>query len=97
MAALSSGTRGPNGLLEKSVCLEVALRLGQLIEENLPGANVIYTRNEDQNLSPQRRSALANDSSADLFISIHADSLGEGQGLRVYYPGGGPEKKSVGP
>jgi general secretion pathway protein A len=91
------GTRGPNGLLEKSVCLEVALRLGQLIEENLPGANVIYTRNEDQNLSPQRRSALANESSADLFISIHADSLGAGQGLQVYYPGSSQEKKSVGP
>jgi type II secretory pathway predicted ATPase ExeA len=92
-----SGTRGPNGLLEKSVCLEVALRLGQLIEDNLPGANVIYTRNEDQNLPQQRRSALANESSADLFISIHADSLGEGQPLHVYYPGSGPEKKSAGP
>jgi N-acetylmuramoyl-L-alanine amidase len=92
-----SGTRGPNGLLEKSVCLEVALRLGQLIEDELPSAEVIYTRSEDQNLSAQRRAAVANESSADLFISIHADSLGEGQGPQVYYEDGKPTKKPVGP
>jgi N-acetylmuramoyl-L-alanine amidase len=32
-----------------------------------------------------------------MFISIHADSLGERQGLQVYYPGSGPGKKSAGP
>ena len=93
---IESGTRGPNGLLEKSVCLEVALRLGQMIEDNLPGAEVIYTRSDDQNLSAQHRAAIANESLADLFISIHADSL-DGQGLQVYYADAGPEKKSVGP
>ena len=93
---IESGTRGPNGLLEKSVCLEVALRLGQMIEDNLPGAEVIYTRSDDQNLSAQHRAAIANESSADLFISIHADSL-DSQGLQVYYADAGPEKKSVGP
>jgi type II secretory pathway predicted ATPase ExeA len=80
-----TGTRGPNGLLEKSVCLEVALRLGQMIEDNLAGAEVVYTRSDDQNISLQRRAALANESTADLFISIHADSTGENAAPGVYY------------
>lgn len=91
-----SGAHGPNGLLEKNVCLEVALRLGQMLEDELPGTEVTYTRSDDQNISAQRRGAAVNDSAADLFISIHADSLGDGQGPRVYYFGGG-EKKSAGP
>jgi type II secretory pathway predicted ATPase ExeA/N-acetylmuramoyl-L-alanine amidase len=91
-----SGARGPNGLLEKSVCLEVALRLGQLIEDGLTGSEVIYTRSEDQNVSPARREAVAGESSADLFISIHADALGDGQGPQAYYFGGSARKKSAG-
>lgn len=92
-----AGTGGPTGLLEKSVCLEVALRLGQLIEDGLPGSEVIYTRSEDQNIPSSRRAAISNDSPADLFISIHADSLGDSQGIQAYYPGVAPEKKSKRP
>jgi N-acetylmuramoyl-L-alanine amidase len=88
------GTRGPNGLLEKNVCLEVALRLGQLIEDGLPGTEVIYTRSDDQNVSQQHRGAAANDSSANVFISIHADSLSASQKLQVYYLGAVPAKRS---
>src|SRR5579863_3640222 len=90
-----SGARGPNGLLEKSVCLEVALRLGQLIEDGVTGSEVIYTRSDDQNVSPSRRDAVADESPADLFISIHADALGEGQGPKAYYFGGSARKKLV--
>lgn len=91
-----SGARGPNGLLEKNVCLEVALRLGQLLEDEIPGTEVTYTRSDDQNISPQHRAAAVSESAADLFISIHADSLGDGQGPRVYYSGAS-EKKSAAP
>jgi N-acetylmuramoyl-L-alanine amidase len=89
-----SGARGPNGLLEKNVCLEVALRLGQLIEDGLPGTEVIYTRSDDQNISQQRRGAAANDSSANLFISIHADSFSDGEKLQVYYLRAAAAKRS---
>lgn len=41
-----TGTIGPHGLMEKDLCLDVALRLGRLIEEKLPGAAVIYTRKD---------------------------------------------------
>jgi len=92
-----SGAHGPNGLLEKSVCLEVALRLGQLLEDELPGTEVSYTRSDDQNPSIQHRGAVANESAADLFISIHADSLADGQGPQVFYSGSSSGKRSAGP
>ncbi|MGB9467735.1 MAG: AMIN domain-containing protein, partial [Candidatus Acidiferrum sp.] len=38
-----TGTIGPTGLMEKDLCLDVALRLGKLIEQKLPGADVVYT------------------------------------------------------
>jgi N-acetylmuramoyl-L-alanine amidase/type II secretory pathway predicted ATPase ExeA len=69
-----TGTTGPHGLLEKDLCLDVALRLGQLIQENLPGAEVVFTRKADQHVSLEERTAIANDANADLFLSIHANS-----------------------
>ena len=69
-----TGTTGPHGLLEKDLCLDVALRLGQLIQKNLPGTQVVYTRTEDRHVSLEERTAIANDANADLFISVHANS-----------------------
>src|SRR6266849_1554629 len=42
-----TGTIGPTGLMEKDLCLDVALRLGKIIEQRLPGADVVYTRSDD--------------------------------------------------
>ncbi|MGA2420977.1 MAG: N-acetylmuramoyl-L-alanine amidase, partial [Candidatus Acidiferrum sp.] len=42
-----TGTIGPTGLMEKDLCLDVALRLGKIIEQKLPGADVVYTRADD--------------------------------------------------
>jgi N-acetylmuramoyl-L-alanine amidase/type II secretory pathway predicted ATPase ExeA len=69
-----TGTTGPRGLLEKDLCLDVSLRLGQLIQKNLPGTEVVYTRTDDRHVSLEERTALANDANADLFISVHANS-----------------------
>jgi N-acetylmuramoyl-L-alanine amidase len=81
-----TGTIGPHGLLEKNLCLDVALRLGQLIEENIPGAEVIYTRKDDRYVGLEERTAIADRASADLFISIHANSSrsGEARGVETY-------------
>lgn len=81
------GTTGPNGLLEKDLCLDVALRLGQLIEENIPRTEVIYTRKEDRHVPLEERTTIANDANADLFISIHANSSDsrEIRGVETYY------------
>ena len=55
-----TGTIGPHGLLEKDLCLDVALRLGTMIEERLPGAEVVYTRKDDTFVSLEQRTAIAN-------------------------------------
>lgn len=82
-----TGTMGPHGLLEKDVCLDVALRLGQLIKQNLPGTDVVYTRRDDRHVPLEERAAIANDANADLFISVHANSsdMREIRGAETFY------------
>jgi N-acetylmuramoyl-L-alanine amidase len=81
-----TGTIGPHGLLEKNLCLDVALRLGQLIEENIPGVEVVYTRKDDRHVSLEERTAIANGANADLFLSIHANSSDnrDARGVETY-------------
>jgi N-acetylmuramoyl-L-alanine amidase len=82
-----TGTIGPHGLMEKDLCLDVALRLGKLIEQKLPGAEVIYTRKDDTFIPLEERTQIANDAKADLFISIHANSSHDpsARGIETYY------------
>lgn len=67
------GTRGANGVLEKDVVLDVALRLSKLVQTRL-GAEVVLTRSDDTFIPLQERTAIANAKKADLFLSIHANS-----------------------
>jgi N-acetylmuramoyl-L-alanine amidase len=82
-----TGTIGPTGLMEKDFCLDVALRLGKLIERNLPLAEIIYTRQDDRYVGLEQRTAIANEAKADLFISIHANSSDDTKvrGIETYY------------
>jgi len=82
-----TGTIGPKGLMEKDLCLDVALRLGRMIEQKLPGAEVIYTRKDDTFIPLEQRTAIANEAKADLFISIHANSSRDhdARGIETYY------------
>jgi N-acetylmuramoyl-L-alanine amidase/type II secretory pathway predicted ATPase ExeA len=91
-----TGTMGPHGLLEKNLCLDVALRLGQLIEENIAGAEVVYTRKDDSHVSLEERTAIANAANVDLFISIHANSSDshEARGVETYYLSLGTSRES---
>jgi N-acetylmuramoyl-L-alanine amidase len=81
-----TGTIGPNGLLEKDLVLDVALKLGKLLEEKL-GAEVVYTRDDDTFIPLETRTAIANKEQADLFISIHANSSDDpsARGVETYY------------
>jgi N-acetylmuramoyl-L-alanine amidase len=81
-----TGTIGPNGLCEKDVVLDVAKRLGRLLETRL-GAEVIYTRKDDTFIPLETRTAIANRERADLFISIHANSSSDSdaRGVETYY------------
>lgn len=67
------GTIGPNGVLEKDVVLDVALRLSKLVQERM-GAEVVLTRSDDTFIPLHERTAIANEHKADLFLSIHANS-----------------------
>jgi N-acetylmuramoyl-L-alanine amidase/putative methionine-R-sulfoxide reductase with GAF domain len=80
------GTVGRRGLLEKDVVLEIALRLGKLLESRL-GADVILTRDGDNYIPLDERAGMANQSQADLFISVHANysDLPSARGVETYY------------
>ena len=82
-----TGTIGPTGLMEKDLCLDVALRLGKIIEQRLPGADVIYTRSDDSFVPLEERTNIANQAKADLFVSIHANSSRDhaARGIETYY------------
>ena len=81
-----TGTVGPNGLREKDLVLDVAQRLGTLIEQRM-GSEVIYTRTDDTFIPLERRTEIANEAKADLFLSIHANSstLQSAAGVETFY------------
>jgi N-acetylmuramoyl-L-alanine amidase len=67
------GVRGKDGTQEKDVTLGVARRLRGLIETRL-GIRVVMTREEDRDVSLDERAAIANNSKADLFLSLHVNA-----------------------
>lgn len=60
---------------EKDITLDVALKLGKKIEYAYPEVEVIYTRSKDVYVPLNTRSEIANKNHADLFISIHCNSI----------------------
>jgi N-acetylmuramoyl-L-alanine amidase len=94
-----TGTIGPTGLMEKDLCLDVALRLGKLIQQKLPDTEIIYTRSDDTFIPLEERTHIANETKADLFVSIHANSSPDhlARGVETYYLNlkGSPEAMEV--
>lgn len=93
VVVIDAGHGGPKfpgahygGVYEKNINLQVALKLGRLIEQELPGIKVVYTRKTDSSFSNGKafpadlnadlsaRADIANKASGDLFISIHANA-----------------------
>ena len=68
-----TGTIGPSGLKEKDLVLDIAYRLKERLEQEL-GTDVLLTRRDDRFVPLEERTAIANQNSADLFISIHANA-----------------------
>jgi len=80
------GTVGRRGLLEKDLVLEISERLGKLLESRL-GAEVIYTRQDDDYIALDQRAIMANTAQADLLISVHANysDTPKARGIETYY------------
>jgi len=80
------GVRGARGAQEKAITLQVARRLRTLVEMRL-GIRVVLTRDEDRTISLDERAAIANNSKADLFLSLHLNSapVAAVTGAEVFY------------
>lgn len=72
---------------EKDINLNVALAFGRLVEHNLSDVNVVYTRKTDVFIPLKGRAEIANKEKADLFVSVHTNSVPPGRsprGFQVY-------------
>ncbi|KAB8333059.1 N-acetylmuramoyl-L-alanine amidase [Scytonema tolypothrichoides VB-61278] len=81
-----SGAPGLGGLLEKDVVLPIGRRVAAILQQN--GVQVALTRDTDYFVTLQGRVDMAAQANADLFVSVHANSVGnrpEVNGLETYY------------
>jgi N-acetylmuramoyl-L-alanine amidase len=60
---------------EKDVVLPIALKVGEYIAQEMPGVKVVYTRSTDIFVPLDERAEIANRARADLYVSIHANSI----------------------
>ena len=83
------GCNGANEIWEKEVTLDVVLKVGKLITEQLPDVKVLYTRTTDKALKLSDRPNYANKQDADLFISVHcnANNDSRAKGSETYFMG----------
>ena len=80
------GAKGPGGTLEKDVTLAIGRKLRSAVTNGL-GLQAFLTRDKDQEVALDDRTAFANNYKADLFVSIHANaSAARGaHGSEVYF------------
>jgi len=85
---------------EKDVCLDIALKLGKMMEQEFPDIKILYTRTTDVYPAIKARADFANTNHGDLFISIHANAAPKirhskftGYKTQVYYTGKGKKRK----
>ncbi|TSA05500.1 MAG: N-acetylmuramoyl-L-alanine amidase [Nitrospiraceae bacterium] len=90
------GAIGRDGLAEKEVVLDVALRLRELLTERL-GKKVIMTRDKDKFIELDDRAKFANGHKADLFVSIHINSHPKRvtRGIEMYHFGIASDRRAM--
>jgi N-acetylmuramoyl-L-alanine amidase len=81
------GTASASGLKEKDVTLDIALRLQKLLQD--ASFEVVMTREADETVALERRAEIANAANADLFVSIHLNSMPQRKlrALETYFLG----------
>ena len=82
---MDSGARGPHGIMEKTITLQIARQLAALVAKQ-PGFKPFLTRDGDYYLTLRQRIDRARAAHADIFISIHCDASRDHQadGATVY-------------
>ncbi|MEA2079762.1 MAG: N-acetylmuramoyl-L-alanine amidase, partial [Pseudomonadota bacterium] len=82
----NTGARGSEGVEEKEITLLLAHALRSRLEERLP-VSVVLTRSEDVDLPLDTRTSIANQQKADLFISLHLNSVQDpgAHGAETYF------------
>jgi N-acetylmuramoyl-L-alanine amidase len=80
------GARGPAGVQEKDVVLDVSRRAARMIEDGL-GIKVVLTRSTDVFVPLRERTNFANKQRADLFVSVHANAhpRAVSEGVETYF------------
>lgn len=82
------GAIGVSGIKEKNIALGMALKLGKLIERDMPGIKVVYTRKDDTFIPLDKRGQIANAAEGKLFVSLHCNSTekkpSSARGFEVY-------------
>ena len=59
---------------EKEIALKIALKLGEIIKENMNDVEIVYTRDDNTYVQLDDRVRIANKNNCDVFISIHCNS-----------------------
>ena len=94
-----NGTSGLYGTKEKNINLAIALKLGKLIEKNMQGVKVVYTRKSDRFVELDKRGQIANENHGDFFISIHCNATvakpSKARGFEVYLLRPGKTKEAI--
>lgn len=67
-----NGASGQNGLREKEVNLDITLKVAEILRKQ--GANVYFSRSDDTFIDLYERTRMANEQSADIFVSIHSNA-----------------------
>jgi N-acetylmuramoyl-L-alanine amidase len=87
------GTVSDDGLAEKTITLDIALRMERLIKAR--GLDAVMTRHADETVSLRERATLANTRRGDVFVSIHVNAFAsaDSSGIETYFVGSttGPE------
>ncbi|MEJ2695011.1 MAG: N-acetylmuramoyl-L-alanine amidase [Candidatus Sulfobium sp.] len=80
------GAIGPNNLYEKDVVLDISLKLKKILSAN-PKLKVYLTRDKDEFIPLEERTAIANSKNADLFVSVHANASNskDARGVETYF------------
>ena len=103
------GAVSDNGVSEAEINLKIALKLQQLLEQS--GSNVVLTRSDNnaiydvdkktlrdkKNSDIRNRVRIGNDSSADIFVSIHLNKIPENQyyGWQTFFKDGNEDGKRL--